>query len=138
MQTCQDILTALHVRYIFSKYVTSNREVVCQLSIHGQSVYLTKLIDVPENIGSRKWHRFAYAIATSGSTGLPKIVRISHSCIVPNITDLKRILDMTEHDKIAQLTNFTFDPCIVEIFLSLSCTATLFMVSKQLKNEVNR
>ncbi|XP_032670188.1 beta-alanine-activating enzyme [Odontomachus brunneus] len=139
MQTCQDILIALHVRYIFSKYVISNREVVCQLNIHGQSVYLTKLIHVPENIiGNRKWQQFAYAIATSGSTGLPKIVKIPHSCIVPNIIDLKRILDMTECDKIAQLTNFTFDPCIVEIFLSLSCAATLFMVSKQLKNEVNR
>lgn len=102
-------------------------------------MYLTKLIDIPENItGSRKWHRFAYAIATSGSTGSPKIVKIPHSCILPNITDLKRILDMTERDKVAQLTNFTFDPCIVEIFLSLSSAAVLFMVSKQLKNEAKR
>ncbi|EFN77267.1 Acyl-CoA synthetase family member 4 [Harpegnathos saltator] len=45
---------------------------------------------------------------------------------------------MTENDKISQLTNFTFDPCIIEIFLSLSCAATLFMVSKQLKYEANR
>lgn len=139
IQICQDIYTALHIKYIFTKYVTSNREVVCQLNIHGQSVYLTKLIDIAENVAtSRRWHQFAYAITSSGSTGVPKIVKIPHSCILPNITDLKRILDITKHDKIAQLTNFTFDPCIVEIFLSLSCAATLFMVSKQLKNDANR
>lgn len=139
IQTCQDILTALHVRYIFTKNMASDREVVCQLNVFGQSIYLTKLIEVPENVSSsRKWHQFAYAIATSGSTGIPKIIKVPHSSILPNITDLKRILDMTEHDKIAQLTSFTFDPCIVEIFLSLSCAGILFMVSKQLKNEANR
>ncbi|XP_014470185.1 PREDICTED: acyl-CoA synthetase family member 4 [Dinoponera quadriceps] len=139
IQICRNIFDSLHIRYIFAKCVTSDREVVRQLNVHGQSVYLTKLIDVPEStVSGRKWHRFAYAIATSGSTGSPKIVKILHSCVLPNITDLRRILDMTEHDKIAQLTNFTFDPCIVEIFLSLSCAATLFMVSKQLKNDTDR
>lgn len=31
----------------------------------------------------------AYLIHTSGSTGVPKIVRVPHSCILPNILDLR-------------------------------------------------
>lgn len=132
------MLTALHVNYIFTKYMTSDREIIRQLDIHGQPIYLTKLINVQEKNINRKWYYFAYAIATSGSTGTPKIIKVPHSCILPNIMDLKRILNVTNSDKIAQLTNFTFDPSIVEVFLSLSCDATLFMVSQSLKNEADR
>lgn len=136
--TCKKILTSLHVNYIFTKHVTSNRKIICQLNIHGEPIYLTKLVNVQENNINRRWYHFAYAIATSGSTGIPKVVKVPHSCILPNITDLRRILYVTNSDKIAQLTNFTFDPSIVEIFLSLSCAATVFMVSKTLKNEAGR
>ena len=33
--------------------------------------------------------QLAYVITTSGTTGLPKIVRVPHQCIVPNITHLR-------------------------------------------------
>lgn len=81
---------------------------------------------------------YAYAITTSGSTGAPVVVRVSHSCIVPNILDLRRILAIEKSDKIAQLTNLTFDPSIIEIFLALSSAGSLFMVSKASKSDTNR
>ena len=31
----------------------------------------------------------AYVMTTSGTTGLPKLVRVPHYCIVPNIVDLR-------------------------------------------------
>lgn len=31
----------------------------------------------------------AYCITTSGTTGSPKVVRVPHQCIVPNIVDLR-------------------------------------------------
>jgi len=136
--TCKELFVSLDVKYTFEKHVTSNRAIICQFDIHEQSIYLTKLIDVQESIVNNRRYHFAYAIATSGSTGIPKVVRVPHSCILPNIVDLKKILDITKSDKIAQLTSFTFDPSIVEIFLSLSCATTLFMVSKSLNNETNR
>lgn len=34
----------------------------------------------------------AYLVYTSGSTGAPKIVRVPHSCIIPNILDLRYLL----------------------------------------------
>ncbi|XP_070149828.1 beta-alanine-activating enzyme isoform X2 [Polyergus mexicanus] len=136
--TYKQMLSSLHVNYVFMKCVTSNKEIICQFNIHGQPIYLTKLINVQGKNINRRWYRFAYAVATSGSTGIPKIVKVLHSCILPNIIDLRRILYITNSDKIAQLTNFTFDPSIVEVFLNFSCTATLFMVSKPLKNEADR
>jgi len=132
------MITSLRVKYIFSKYITSNQEVICQFNIHGESICLRKLTDLQENIAGCKESHFAYAITTSGSTGSPKVIKVSHLCILPNIIDLKRILDITKSDKIAQLTNFTFDPSIIEIFLSLCCAATLFMISKSLRNDASR
>lgn len=31
----------------------------------------------------------AYAITTSGTTGIPKIVKVPHQCIVPNILHIR-------------------------------------------------
>lgn len=38
-------------------------------------------------------HRdLAYVLHTSGTTGLPKIVRVPHKCILPNILHLRSVL----------------------------------------------
>ena len=34
-------------------------------------------------------YRIAYVALTSGSTGTPKVVNVPHSCILPNINDLR-------------------------------------------------
>ena len=34
-------------------------------------------------------YKIAYVVHTSGSTGSPKVVRVPHSCIIPNIVDLR-------------------------------------------------
>ena len=36
----------------------------------------------------------AYCITTSGTTGTPKIVRVPHSCIIPNVFDFRLILSL--------------------------------------------
>jgi acyl-CoA synthetase len=35
-----------------------------------------------------EWN-IAYLIHTSGSTGTPKVVRVPHTCLLPNILDLR-------------------------------------------------
>ena len=40
---------------------------------------------------SRVSEELAYVMTTSGTTGLPKIVRVPHCCIIPNIVDLRYI-----------------------------------------------
>lgn len=42
-------------------------------------------------------HRdLAYVLHTSGTTGLPKIVRVPHKCILPNILHLRSVLNALE------------------------------------------
>ncbi|KAG7198271.1 hypothetical protein KM043_005674 [Ampulex compressa] len=138
-QTYNELLLSLNLTYVFAAKRIDNAEVICQINVHQEHIYLLKFERVEEKIRQYNTdHHYAYAITTSGTMGTCKVVKVPHSCILPNIIDMKKILQVTEHDKIAQLTNRTFDPSIVEIFLSLSSSATLFMVSKQLKNDANR
>lgn len=42
-------------------------------------------------------HRdLAYVLHTSGTTGLPKVVRVPHKCILPNILHLRSVLTALE------------------------------------------
>ncbi|GAB1604630.1 hypothetical protein Ahia01_000744500, partial [Argonauta hians] len=77
--------------------------------------------------------QLAYCISTSGSTGQPKIVKVPHSSIVPNIIHLRKLFHVSTKDLLFLASPLTFDPSIVDIFLSLSCGARLLMTSNQIK-----
>ncbi|KOC66840.1 Acyl-CoA synthetase family member 4, partial [Habropoda laboriosa] len=134
-----NVKKCLGMCYLFCKELTIEGDIVHQFRIHGECIYLVQLKHVQKQINqSTKQNYYAYAISTSGSTGTPKIVRVLHSCIVPNILDLNKILTITNCDKISQFTSFTFDPSIIEVFLALSNGGTLFMASKSLKSSPSR
>ena len=123
----------MQISLLFSQRSSiSNTELLHQININGQNIQLLKLKTIYDASEFQE-DSFAYAISTSGTTGVPKIVRVPHESIVPNIFDLRKILFITQYDKIAQLTPLTFDPSIVEIFLGLSSSCTLFMASEELK-----
>ncbi|XP_074651678.1 beta-alanine-activating enzyme-like [Tubulanus polymorphus] len=86
------------------------------------------------SITKNRNQNIAYAITTSGTTGEPKIVRVPHSCIVPNILDFRRIFKVKNDCRIFNAAPMTFDPSVVEIFLALSSGATLVMVPTALKS----
>ncbi|XP_067891057.1 beta-alanine-activating enzyme isoform X2 [Heterodontus francisci] len=75
----------------------------------------------------------AYILQTSGTTGTPKIVRVPHQCIVPNVKHLKSIFEVSSDDVIFMASALTFDPSIVEIFVSLCSGATLLIVPPVIK-----
>ncbi|XP_046692621.1 beta-alanine-activating enzyme isoform X4 [Silurus meridionalis] len=78
-----------------------------------------------------KEHRaaeLAYVLHTSGTTGIPKIVKVPHKCIVPNILHLSSLFQMTPDDVVFLASPLTFDPSVVEMFLALSSGACLLMV----------
>ncbi|KAK0159317.1 hypothetical protein PV328_010207 [Microctonus aethiopoides] len=135
----------LNIQYIFSSqnsHKNTGDKVIKKFVMHKKSIVLIKIsknnLQYHQEINSQKTdniaNEFAYAITTSGSTGVPSIVRVTHASIVSNILDLRRILNLTSTDKIAHLTPLTFDPSIIEIFLSISSGATLVTVSDKLKN----
>ncbi|XP_072040786.1 beta-alanine-activating enzyme-like [Amphiura filiformis] len=82
---------------------------------------------------SREDTGLAYVMHTSGTTGKPKIIRVPHQCIVPNILHLRKTFNIRKYDVIFNAATLTFDTSIVEIFLALSQGASLLMVPTAIK-----
>ncbi|ELT94770.1 hypothetical protein CAPTEDRAFT_220657 [Capitella teleta] len=78
---------------------------------------------------------FAYIVTTSGTTGLPKIVKVPHKCILPNIIHLSEIFCLCSSDVIFQSSPLTFDPSVVEIFCSFFSGASLLCTSNKIRKQ---
>ncbi|XP_038563233.1 beta-alanine-activating enzyme [Micropterus salmoides] len=84
-------------------------------------------------------HRdLAYVLHTSGTTGLPKIVRVPHKCILPNILHLRSSFQMSADDVVFLASPLTFDPSVVDIFLALSSGAQLLIIPSVIKKMPSR
>ncbi|EMP25118.1 Amidophosphoribosyltransferase [Chelonia mydas] len=81
----------------------------------------------------RQQHSLAYILHTSGTTGIPKIVRVPHKCIVPNILHLQSLFKITPDDMLFMASPLTFDPSVVELFVSLISGASLLIVPNPIK-----
>ncbi|XP_054422744.1 beta-alanine-activating enzyme [Pteronotus mesoamericanus] len=86
-----------------------------------------------EHMDARLKHCLAYALHTSGTTGIPKIVRVPHACIVPNIQHFRVLFEITQEDTLFLASPLTFDPSVVEIFVALSSGASLLIVPTSVK-----
>ncbi|NXJ11866.1 ACSF4 enzyme, partial [Odontophorus gujanensis] len=75
----------------------------------------------------------AYVLHTSGTTGTPKIVRVPHACIVPNIQHLQSIFEITQDDVLFLASPLTFDPSVVELFIALTSGASILILPSAVK-----
>ncbi|XP_074525010.1 beta-alanine-activating enzyme [Halichoeres trimaculatus] len=80
----------------------------------------------------------AYVLHTSGTTGVPKTVRVPHRCILPNILHLRSLFQMSEKGVVFLASPLTFDPSVVDIFLALSSGAQLLIVPSVMKKMPRR
>ncbi|XP_048062357.1 beta-alanine-activating enzyme isoform X1 [Megalobrama amblycephala] len=101
-----------------------------QMSDQPSSSSLTKDIQQRETL--------AYVLHTSGTTGRPKIVKVPHRCIMPNIKHLRSVFKMTAEDVVFLSSPLTFDPSVVEMFLALSSGACLLIVPSAVKKMPRR
>jgi amino acid adenylation domain-containing protein len=67
----------------------------------------------------------AYVLFTSGSTGVPKGVMLSHQGPVNTILDLNRRLDITRADRSIMLSSLNFDLSVYDIFAMLAAGAAV-------------
>lgn len=70
-------------------------------------------------------NELAYVIYTSGTTGRPKGVMISHSNAINTLTWFAREFEIKAGINLLQLTDYTFDPSVEDIFGTLLHGATL-------------
>jgi amino acid adenylation domain-containing protein/thioester reductase-like protein len=73
----------------------------------------------PENI--------AYVISTSGSTGEPKAVAVSHGSLAAVVTELMGHYQISEWDRVLQLAPLSTDTSLEQIFVTLLAGATLVL-----------
>ncbi|MFI6785817.1 amino acid adenylation domain-containing protein [Nonomuraea sp. NPDC050383] len=77
----------------------------------------------PENL--------CYVLYTSGSTGLPKGVRVQHSSVVNFLTSMSREPGLTGQDTLLAVTTFAFDISVLELFLPLTVGARVVIASRE-------
>ncbi|MEH7219258.1 non-ribosomal peptide synthetase [Bacillus toyonensis] len=78
----------------------------------------------------------AYVMYTSGTTGKPKGVRVTHKNLL-NFTEwITKQYQITKEDKLLQFVSFTFDLSMLEIFPSLISGACLYVIDDIEKKSV--
>ncbi|XP_065073672.1 beta-alanine-activating enzyme [Ochlerotatus camptorhynchus] len=83
-------------------------------------------------------HNIAYCVATSGSTGDPKFVRVPTDCILPNLVALEKLFKLGESDRILVSCPPTFDPFVVDVFMALRNGACLILVANEIRLDAGR
>ena len=73
-----------------------------------------------------------YIVFTSGSTGVPKGVAACHRSVLDYMEHLDEVLGVTEDTVFGNQTPLYFDACLKELYSSIRCGCTTYLIPKQL------
>lgn len=73
-----------------------------------------------------------YVLFTSGSTGVPKGVTISHRSVIDHIDWVVETFDITDKDSFGNQVPFYFDMSILDIYSTIKSGATTYIIPKVL------
>ncbi|XP_064215082.1 beta-alanine-activating enzyme isoform X2 [Tribolium castaneum] len=116
---------------LWSLSFASGNNTVATLLLNGQKLVLNK----HKVTHVTNYPNIFYIIRTSGSTGVSKFVRVTHSSIERNVKHLSKIFKIGASDTIYFGTPLTFDPSMIELLLALENGACLLITPP--KNQIN-
>lgn len=128
----EEVYKNLRIKYVISD--TNSKESVMDASN-------TKILNIDEskrysqnyNLVDICQEDTAYVILTSGTTGIPKGVEISHQGALNTIKDVSKRCRLTEKDTILAISSLDFDLSVFDIFGLLRKGGTIVTISE--KNE---
>lgn len=126
------IIHRAKIKLIFSESEELSIEGVCK------SIDVKKLYPMDEKLSIEvedKYDRPAYIIFTSGTTGEPKGVIISHRAAMNTISDVNERYNIDESHVFLGLANLSFDLSVYDIFGCFAVGGTLILPnSEEMKN----
>ena len=78
----------------------------------------------------------AYVIFTSGTTGTPKGVMITHGSVANTVVDINERFGIGAHDRVLAVSDFTFDLSVWDIFGIFAAGGTVVLPEPGLEREV--
>lgn len=118
-----------------SAVLTNNEEVIKQLGTRMTSILILDIRDTVESTFDEVPMRpdsIAYLIHTSGTTGHPKAVMISHSAAVATVESSRHILSIDDQARWLQFAPLTFDMSIYDMSIAFSYGVCLCAAPRQL------
>ncbi|KAJ1913842.1 hypothetical protein IWQ60_009052, partial [Tieghemiomyces parasiticus] len=80
----------------------------------------------------------AYIVFTSGTTGRPKGVQVSHRSLVNFILAVNQKIQLPAHCRLLQVANLSFDVCPGEMFTTFHVGGTLVLQDGELADDLKR
>ena len=129
MNTCKSNIIIAKKGYEIPSEISENAEILFVEDMLKTSIEEEKLSEIRRHLIDADP---IYAIFTSGSTGVPKGVLVSERSVI-NFTDwYTETFEFSENEVFANQTPFYFDASVKDIYATLKCGATMYIVPHKL------